>query len=465
MTESHEVAMSTLPRGAARPAQRIAVVGSGIAGLSAAWLLARNHAVTLFEAAPTLGGHTNTVELEMDGIRVPVDTGFIVYNPPNYPNLVALFDHLRVPTAPSDMSFSVSLRGGALEYAGSDDPRSLFAQPANLLSPRFWRMLAGIFRFYRAAPGYLESPLADLSLGELLDRLGYPAAFCADHLLPMAGAIWSAGVADIRAFPARSFIRFFANHGLFRFTDRPPWRTVAGGSREYLLRLRDDMPGVDIVHQPVRRIVRAAEQARLSFGDNSTASFDQVVLAVHADQALALLDDPSPDERRLLGAFRYSVNQAFLHEDERLMPRRRRAWASWNYLEQTSPADAGGPCLTYWMNRLQPLATSRNLFVTLNPPETPARTHYATTYTHPQFDRAALAAQQSLWRLQGVRRTWFCGAHCGHGFHEDGLQSGLLVAEQLGGVARPWPLPTQPSRVPLAPATAALNTPLSADAA
>ncbi len=431
--------------------RRIAVVGSGIAGLSAAWLLATRHQVTLFEKQTSLGGHSNTVEVEDHGQQIPIDTGFIVYNARNYPNLVALFAHLGVPTTPSDMSFAASLRGGDLEYSGTN-LRGLCAQPTNLLRWRFWQMLRDLRRFYAEAPAYLRGPAGPLSIGELLTRQHYSAAFCEDHLWPMAGAIWSASTRDIRDYPARAFIEFFANHGLLQLANRPQWRTVQGGAREYVKRLRTAMPAT-ITHQAVLRIERLPTHVVLHTAAGRAQSFDQVVIATHADQALRLLAEPSADERRWLAAFRYSRNTAFLHEDIGLMPRRRRAWASWNALAAGTDGPQSERCVTYWMNRLQPLATRRQFFVTLNPPHAPATalTRYTTAYEHPQFNQHTLAAQGALWRLQGVQRTWFCGSYFGYGFHEDALQAGLLVAEQLGGVRRPWPMPAAASRIQLPP--------------
>ncbi len=432
---------------------QVAVVGSGIAGMGAAWLLDRGHHVTLFEGGAELGGHSNTVTVDDRGRALAIDTGFIVYNAPNYPNLVALFDALGVATHASDMSFAASLDDGRFEYAGSD-LGGLLAQPSNLLRPRFWHMLIDVMRFYRAAPAVLAGPDADLSLGELLKRHGYSNAFCRDHLLPMAAAIWSASAADIRQYPARAFIQFCMNHGLLQLTDRPQWRTVVGGAREYVRRLRAQLRGTVLTDCAVQAIERMPQGVAVVSADGRARHFDHVVLATHADQALALLKAPSSDERRVLGAFRYARNVAYLHTDASLMPRRRRAWASWNFLEREQLDTDVAPCVTYWMNRLQPLASEQQWFVSLNPTRAPAShaTHYSTTYHHPQFDHAALAAQRALWDIQGTQRTWFCGSYWGYGFHEDGLQAGLLVAEQLGGLARPWSKPLQTSRVALPPA-------------
>ena len=428
--------------GAAR--QRIAVVGAGVAGLSAAWLLSRRHEVTLFDQNGYLGGHSNTVEVPGERGPVAVDTGFIVYNALNYPNLVHLFDCLGVATEASDMSFAVTLRGGELEYAGTN-VAGLFAQASNLVRPRFWRMLRDLHRFYRAAPSYrAEAARERLSIGELLDRHGYSAAFRDDHLLPMAGAIWSATDAQIAGYPAAAFIDFFANHGLIQYANRPQWRTVVGGSREYVRRLVAGISGGAQVRARVISVTRGSAGVQLGLADGRSLAFDHVVIAAHADQALALLDRPSVDEARLLGAFRYSRNRAVLHRDANLMPRRRAAWASWNYL--SSPDSLA---VTYWMNRLQPLQTRQQLFVTLNPPREPREVEREFSYEHPLFDLAALDAQRELVALQGVQRTWFCGSYFGYGFHEDALESGLWVAEALGGVRRPWQLAQPSSRTGL----------------
>jgi uncharacterized protein len=432
----------------------VAVVGSGIAGLAASWLLQRRHSVTLYEKAAKLGGHCNTVDVPgPDGNRLAVDTGFIVYNTTNYPNLVALFHHLGVATHRSEMSFAVSLDGGGLEYAGTD-LRGLFAQPANLLRPRFWAMLRDLVRFYRTAPEVLARADGDaLTIGCYLDQCGYSRAFVDDHLLPMGAAIWSCTVKDMRDYPAASFIRFFDSHGLLRLGRRPEWRTVTGGSRRYVERLAQPLAGRIRLACPVRSIRRQPDGVLVEERGGRLTRFDHVVLATHADEALALLADPSPAEAGLLGSFRYARNEAVLHSDPRLMPLRRRAWASWNYIGGTGPARAQ-LCVSYWMNLLQGLDHARDVFVTINPVRPPRAEliHASFRYEHPGYDAAAVAAQRRLWSLQGVRRTWFCGAYFGAGFHEDGLQSGLAAAEALGGVRRPWSVANESGRVVLAPA-------------
>ena len=423
--------------------KKIAVAGAGISGLAAAWLLAGRHDVTLFEAETRLGGHSHTVLAN----GVPIDTGFIVYNEPAYPNLTALFGHLGVATQPSDMSFSVSLDSGRLEYAGSN-LAGLFAQPGNLLRPRFWSMLRGIARFYREAPQALHQ-LGEARLDDYLRTAGFSAAFYEDHLYPMIAAIWSAPAGQAGALPAASFIRFCENHGLLQINGRPLWRTVTGGSREYVARLRADFSGRVATGRPLAAVREIPGGVELRDAAGTTERFDEVVLAMHAGDALRLLEDATPDEQALLGAFRYTTNEALLHTDARVMPRRRAAWAAWNYAAGRTPDDPAA--VTYWMNPLQNLQGNTNYFVTLNPlaePD-PARLVHRQSYEHPVFDVPALRAQKQLWNLQGVKRRWFCGAYFGAGFHEDGLQAGLAVAEALGGVRRPWRVEGESARISL----------------
>jgi len=426
---------------------RIAVIGSGISGLAAAWLLGKRHEVTLHEAAPRPGGHSNTVMVSAQQGAVPVDTGFIVYNEATYPNLTALFDYLEVATKPSDMSFAVSLGNGKLEYAGTD-LKGLFAQKRNLLRPRFWSMLRELLRFYREAPGHCAS-LGDLTLGAYLDHHGYGRAMREDHLYPMAAAIWSIPARQVMDYPAAAFIRFCDNHGLLKISDRPNWRTVEGGSKVYVRALLDDFTGKLRLGTPVRQILRRTDHVLVEALGAAPERYDHVVLAGHADHSLDLLSDAADDEIRLLSRFRYSLNEAVLHRDSSVMPKRRAVWASWNY---ASPGGTEAPLsVTYWMNRLQGIDLGNLLFLTLNPNTAidEGRIICRQTYEHPIFDSAAIAAQRELWSIQGTRRTWFAGAYFGAGFHEDGLQAGLAVAEALGGVKRPWRVAAESGRIHL----------------
>jgi predicted NAD/FAD-binding protein len=430
--------------------QKLAVVGSGVSGLACAWLLSQANDVVLYEADQRLGGHTNTVDVVARGRKIPVDTGFIVYNEPTYPNLTALFAHLGVETAATEMSFAVSLDRGGYEYAGKDF-RGLFAQPSNILKPRFWSMIRDLLRFYREAPRDLAT-LGDMSLDDYLAKGNYGEAFIRDHLYPMAAAIWSTPSARVGDYPAASFIRFCENHGLLRLLGRPVWRTVVGGSRSYVDKLTKNI-GAIRRGAPVTRIRRLADGVEVVDARGGVDRFDQVVLAAHSDDALTLLEQPTEAEREILGAFRYGDNQAYLHDDPDFMPRRKAAWASWNYLAESGDAN---PALsvTYWMNCLQPLGDAPDLFVTLNPARPPRedRVYRSETYRHPLFDQGAMQAQNRLWSLQGQDRVWYCGAYFGAGFHEDGLQAGLAVAEQLGGVRRPWRVENENGRIPIGPA-------------
>jgi predicted NAD/FAD-binding protein len=432
------------------PAKRIAVVGSGISGLSAAWLLGRRHEVVIYEAANRLGGHSNTAIARIEGKDVPVDTGFIVYNEPTYPNLTALFKHLAVPTLKSDMSFGVSLDGGQFEYS-SNSLLSYFKDPSTVMNPRFWAVMREVVRFYQTAPAAMRR-LADkgLSLGEFLDACGYGKAFQTDHLLPQAAAIWSCSVHEIRDYPAASFIAFCDSHGLMRFASRPQWRTVRGGSRNYVAAIERDFTGQVRLNAAVAAIRRLAG-GKVEIKDVSGAVdlFDDVVLASHANQSLAMLSDATPDETALLSCFRYTPNTAVLHADTRLMPSKRTWWSSWNFLGHTG--DHAEATVSYWMNALQGLDIKTDLFVTLNPSSKLALKGEIRReeYDHPIFDGPAMEAQGKLWELQGQHNTWFCGAYFGAGFHEDGLQAGLAVAEHLGEVRRPWTVKGESDRITL----------------
>jgi predicted NAD/FAD-binding protein len=426
-------------------------VGSGIAGLSAAWLLSRRHRVTLYEAAGRPGGHTNTVDVRTPRGTAPVDTGFIVYNERNYPNLTALFAYLGVPTDASDMSFAASLDEGRVEYS-SNGLAGLVGQPGNLLRPGYWLMLRDVLRFYRSAP--LAHASEGLTLGDYLDRNGYAASFIEEHLLPMGAAIWSTTAQQMRAYPFASFVRFFASHGLLDLVNRPRWRTVRGGARTYVEAMLKPVAELRLA-TPVERVVRRPGGGVEVFDRlGSARAYDGLVIATHADQALAILADPDEEEHRLLGAFGYTDNLAVLHSDPALMPRRRHVWASWNYIGERDPSGERQLCVTYCMNRLQNLDPAHPFFVTLNPgrPVAAGRMHEAIAYRHPLFDQRAILAQRQLWRLQGRRSTWFAGSYFGHGFHEDALQAGLHAAELAGGVRRPWAVAGESDRIFLAPA-------------
>lgn len=411
------------------------------------------------------GGHSNTVDTPGE-TSVPVDTGFIVYNTVSYPNLIALFAQLGVPTAKSDMSFAVSLDHGGYEYAGSG-LTSLFGQLANVVRPSHWRMTTEIFRFFRNARELAAQGDSDnRTLGGYLTAEGYSDAFITRHILPMAAAIWSTPSRGVLEFPIAAFVRFFDNHGLLQVQNRPEWRTVAGGSREYVRRILADFDGQLSLGQPVTRVVRRASGTTLST-PSGDSHFDATVIATHADDALALLSDPSSDETRLLGAFRYVRNHAVLHTDEDFMPSRRRLWSSWNYIGSSGGIDTS-LAVTYWMNRLQPLgAGTIDHFVTLNPMQDvdPRRVVARFDYSHPMFDQAAIRAQRDLWSLQGVNNTWFCGSYFGYGFHEDGLQSGLAAAEDIGGVRRPWSVANESSRIHVRPGTAKRERTIAHEAA
>lgn len=418
---------------------KIAVIGAGVSGMGAALALSERHDVRLFEKEARFGGHAHTVEIDHCGARIAVDTGFIVFNEVNYPNLCAFFDHLGVASDQSNMSFGVSLDGGRMEY-GVANLDTVFAQRRRALDPRFWRSFAEIRRFHREAKTALANGSLDdgTTLAAFLDGGGYSQYVRENFLYAMGGAIWSTSTAAMADFPARAFMQFFENHALLRgFEHVIAWRTVRGGSREYVDRaIRALGPravaGVGAVD--VRRLDGGGVAVRLE--DGSVESFDQVVMATHSDVTLGLLSDADAEERALLGAVRYAPNMAYLHRDPNLMPKRRKVWSSWCFLSETG-SEARPPAVSYWMNRLQNIESPEPVIVTLNPPEPPAPelTYLAREWAHPQFDRAAFKAQSGFDRVQGRGGVWHAGAWLGWGFHEDGLRAGLRVATALG--ARP----------------------------
>ncbi len=426
--------------------QNIAVIGSGIAGMSAAWLLSQRHDVTVYERNDRLGGHSNTVMVNTSLGATPVDTGFIVFNDATYPNLIALFEHLGVKTQASDMSFGVSLNGGRTEYS-SVGASAFLCGGRNLMSPRFWSMTLDLLRFYKEAPLEMLDTRDDMtSLGDYLEKRGYGEAFQRDHLLPQAAAIWSATMAEIRHYPACAFVRFFENHGLLKLKGRPKWRTVEGGSQAYVEKLTAAYADRVRLGAGAVSVRREAGGAIVRDATGDVQRYDNVVIATHGDEALALLEDPTPQERALLGAFKYAKNRAVLHTDTALMPKRQPLWASWNYVGDNPE---GGCIVSYWMNKLQNIESREQIFLTLNPRTMPRDETilYEKEYEHPLFDAGAIRAQEQIWSLQGVQNTWYCGAHFGAGFHEDGLQAGLAVAEQIGGVRRPWNVADESSRI------------------
>lgn len=424
---------------------RIAIIGTGIAGNAAAYALSTStrHELTIYERDTRLGGHSATVDIDVDGTPLAVDTGFIVYNEMNYPNLTALFAHLGVATQDSTMSFAVSARGGRFEWCGRTERvvDGLFAQRRNLLSPGYLSMLLEILRFNRLAVADRRAgAMVELPLGDYLEWRGFSRRFRDDYLIPMGAAIWSMSPASMLAFPAESFVAFFENHHLLQW-NRPVWRTVTGGSRTYVETISRPFRDRVRLGTGVRSVRRSVLGIEVVDDKGETARFDNVIFATHSDQALACLADPSDQEADILGAIGYRPNAVYLHADERLMPRRKRAWAAWNVIQGDDPgADL---CVTYWMNALQGLRSPRPVFVTLNPPEPPApETVFGTfSYDHPQYDQRAISAQRRIPQIQGERGTWFAGAWTGFGFHEDGLASGLAVAEALGATV-PWRTPT-----------------------
>ncbi len=424
---------------------RIAVIGAGIAGTAAAWALANgsSHQITVYEKDHRVGGHSATVDVNYNGVNIAVDTGFIVYNELNYPNLTQLFAHLGVATEASDMGFSVSSNNGDQEWAGrpSSILNGFFARRRNLVSLPHLNMLREMFRFNKSAlEDRAAGRLTSESIGAYLDRGKYSKRFREEYLVPMGAAIWSMPPATLVEFPADSFISFFDNHRLLHW-NRPVWRTVTGGSRAYVAKITDSFKDRIRTGVGVTNILRHDLGVTITDTTGHSERYDQVIIAAHSDQALAMLGDANAEEAAILSAIPYRTNDVWLHRDTNLMPRRKAAWAAWNVLQGPKGAkDAGADItLTYWMNALQNIDKRMPLFVTLNPPKPPREdlTFGRYSYAHPQYRTGVTDAQKALPGIQGKNHTWFCGAWTGYGFHEDGLTSGLNVAETLGAVV-PW---------------------------
>lgn len=410
---------------------KIAVVGTGISGMVSAYLLSADHEVTVFEANDYVGGHTHTVDVDLEGQTYAVDTGFIVYNDWTYPNFIKLLDRLGVDSKPSVMGFSVRCEESGLEYNGGSI-NGVFAQRSNIVSPAHWRMLADIARFFREARAFLEERHTEMSLGAFLEARSYSARFRDKFIVPMMAAIWSTGPRDVAAFPARHFLAFFENHGLLSIRHRPQWRVIKGGSRQYAEKLIAPFRDRIRLCTPVRNVRRFEDHVVLQPQGGPPERFEHVVIAAHSDQALALLEDPSDAEREILGAIPYTANDTVLHTDDSVLPTRKRAWASWNYhLPREMPDKA---LLTYNMNMLQGLDAPQVFCVTLNDPDTidPGRIFKRFLYHHPVLSAGALAAQKRHREISGVRRTHYCGAYWGYGFHEHGVESALAACAWFG---------------------------------
>lgn len=431
--------------------KKVAIIGSGIAGLSCAWLLNKTCDVTIFESEPQIGGHSHSVNVGNNVNPLWVDMGFIVFNIPCYPNLVALFKEIGAPHQLSDMSFAVSAREGEFEYS-SLGLKGLFAQIGNIFNPKMYQMIFDILRFNKNAPKDIKSRNdSNLNLGQYLENNKYSQVFINDHLLPQAAAIWSCSSDEIMNYPFGAFVGFFENHGLLQLRDRILWRSVIGGAQAYISRLIAGFSGKILTNCPIIYIKRENDQITLFDADNISYKFDDVVFATHADITRKILGaEATEEEKDIFENFTYTKNQVILHQDENLMPKRRNAWASWNYMSRKKD-DENQLCVSYYMNLLQCLEGDKDYFVTLNPIcEIDADKIIKTiTFEHPYFDAKALMAQKKLPDIQGNKNTYYCGAYFGYGFHEDALQSGLMVAELIGGLRRPWEFDFTQSRIPI----------------
>ena len=405
---------------------KIAVIGSGISGLSSAYYLSKHHKVDLYEQSDHFGGHSYTYDIKEEDKIVPVDLGFIVFNELTYPNLINFFNELNVPFEKSNMSFSVSVKNTNVEYGGSGF-NAIFANKLNLLNLKFLKMIREIISFYNHAPSLLKNNIEDKTLGDYLRRSKLSKYFIEYHIIPMVAAIWSMPFSKAKEMPLKLFLNFFINHGLFRLKNRPQWFTVTNRSRNYVKKILEKISGEIFKNYKINNISRSDDNVRISIG-NEHLDYDQVVLACHADQSLNILNDPSSKEKEILNKFTYVSNRAFLHTDENLMPSRKKAWSSWNSITKDNKT-----CITYWLNKLQNLKTNKNYFLTLNPVAEVEENKIIKQekFTHPYFNNENVSLQKDLHLLQGKKRTWFCGSYFGYGFHEDGLKSSIDLVKKF----------------------------------
>ena len=405
---------------------KIAVIGSGISGLSSAYYLSKHHKVDLYEQSDHFGGHSYTYDIKEEDKIVPVDLGFIVFNELTYPNLINFFNELNVPFEKSNMSFSVSVKNTNVEYGGSGF-NAIFANKLNLLNLKFLKMIREIISFYNHAPSLLQNNIEDKTLGDYLRRSKLSKYFIEYHIIPMVAAIWSMPFSKAKEMPLKLFLNFFINHGLFRLKNRPQWFTVTNRSRTYVKKILEKISGEIFKNYKINNISRSDDNVRISIG-NEHLDYDQVVLACHADQSLNILNDPSSKEKEILNKFTYVSNRAFLHTDENLMPSRKKAWSSWNSITKDNRT-----CITYWLNKLQNLKTNKNYFLTLNPVAEVEENKVIKQekFTHPYFNNENVSLQKDLHLLQGKKRTWFCGSYFGYGFHEDGLKSSIDLVKKF----------------------------------
>ena len=405
---------------------KIAVIGSGISGLSAAYYLSKKFKVDLFEQEDYFGGHSCTYDIKKEEKTIPVDLGFIVFNELTYPNLLNFFKELEVPFEKSDMSFSVSIRGSNIEYGGRG-LKALFANKSNIFNFNFLKMIAEIISFYKKAPSLIKNNLDGETLGGYLDKSNFSKYLVEYHIIPMVAAIWSMPFSKVRDMPLKLFLNFFINHGLFKLKNRPQWYTVTGRSRTYVKKVLEKISGEIFKNYKVNSINRNENNVRIKIGDDYL-DYDHIVLASHADQSLKMLDKPTEEEQRILSKFKYVSNEAILHSDERFMPKKKLAWSSWNSISNGSQT-----CVTYWLNNLQNLKCDQNFFLTLNPISQINKKNIIKNinFTHPYFNSETLKYQKSLLSIQGKKRTWFCGSYFSYGFHEDGIKSAINLIENF----------------------------------